>query len=285
MTTCAPLLKYPGGKRKLATRISAAFGGRCSGVFYEPFAGSAAVTLHRRQAGEVGRAVLSDLDPWLVAAHRGVAADPGQVCAELAEHRAGAWTRERYEELVGRLNGGEVTAAHVIALNKTCFNGLYRKNQLGAWNVAWNETEAPGFPPDGHIMAVGAALSGVKVLQRAALGALAEAGAGDHVYLDPPYVGTWTGYGQGGTFGWSDLAELVRAAEAAARRGARTVLSHLDDVAPPAGGLGLAPPVGPVRSLLRAWEIETVDVAGSISCDGETRGKRREVIARIGGGA
>lgn len=281
-----PVLKYPGGKHDLAQRISTAFGGPCRGRFYELYAGSGAVMLHRRQAGEVDAAWLSDLDAHLVNLHRQVSTRPDRVCEQLAPYRTVAWSEPRYRLHLEQVNGtdalGPAAAARLIVFNKTCFNGLYRKNRHGALNAGWNKEPAPRLPTADHILQVGAALSGVVVLQRPALEVLAEAGAGDHVYLDPPYVGTWTGYGQGGTFGWPDLADLVRAAESAASRGARVVLSHLDDT--PTNGSLLAAP-GPVRSLLRAWEIETVDVTGSISCDGDTRGKRREVIARIGGGA
>ena len=278
----APLIKYPGGKRALAPLISEAFGGPCRGTFHEPFAGSAAVTLHRRAAGEVGRVVLGDLDPWLVQLHREVAERPAEVCAELDGYRDVVWTEERYRAEVARLNAGEVTAARVVTLNKTCFNGLYRRNRSGRWNVGWNKEPLVGLPGAERIHAVAALLSGADVRQRPALEVLAEAGPGDHVYLDPPYVGTWTGYGQGGRFTLADLAEHIRAARAAADRGARVVLSHLDDPQEGPDADLLAPPEGPIRGLLQGWDVRTLDVRASISCTAGGRGRRSEIIASIG---
>ena len=282
MDSPRPLIKYPGGKRKLAAEISAAFGGPCRGTWHDPFAGSAAVTLHRRAAGEVGRVVLSDLDPWLAILHREVAERPNDICAELGGYRGIVWTEESYRAEVARLNAGVITAARVIAVNKTCFNGVYRRNRSGLWNVGWNKEPSVGLPTAEHVHAVSALLAGAEVLQRPALEGLAKAGPGDQVYLDPPYVGTWTGYGQGGRFTLADLGELIRAARAAADRGARVVLSHLDDPQEGPETDLLASPEGPVRGLLQGWDVRALDVRASISCTPGGRGKRAEIIASIG---
>lgn len=277
-----PLIKYPGGKSKVAVEISRAFGGPCRGTFFDLFAGSGAVTLRRRHAGEVERLALSDLDPWLVQLHEEVAERPGRVVDELDWYRHTTWTEERYRCLVGQLNDGFITAARVITVNKTCFNGLYRRNRAGAWNVGWNKEPSVGIPTTEHIRAVAALLAGAEVLQRPALEGLAEAGPGDHVYLDPPYVGTWTGYGQGGRFTLADLAVIIHAARAAADRGARVVLSHLDDPQEGPDADLLASPEGPVRGLLQGWDVRTLDVRASISCTSGGRGTRAEIIASIG---
>ena len=64
-----PVLKWAGGKARLAPEIARAFGGRCEGTYYEPFVGSGAVYLHLKARGLVGRAVLSDANAKLVAVH------------------------------------------------------------------------------------------------------------------------------------------------------------------------------------------------------------------------
>ena len=279
----APLVKYPGGKRTLAPLISEAFGGPCRGTFHEPFAGSAAVTLHRRAAGEVGRVVLGDLDPWLVALHREVAERPAEVCAELDGYRGVVWTEESYRAEVARLNAGEITAARVIVVNKTCFNGLYRKNKSGAWNVGWNTEPSPRLPSSEDVHAVSALLRGADICRRPALASLFEAKPGDHVYLDSPYVGTWTGYGQASRFTLQDLAHLIRVSRAAADRGVRVVLSHLDDpMERGTSGNMLVATSGPIRNLLQGWDTQPVVARASISCTAGGRGGRPEIVAAIG---
>ena len=70
-----PLLKWAGGKARLAPQICAAFGDVCSGTYYEPFIGSGAVFLYRRSMGMVKKAVLSDANIKLVEVHRAIRDD------------------------------------------------------------------------------------------------------------------------------------------------------------------------------------------------------------------
>ena len=70
-----PLLKWAGGKARLASQISTAFGGPCEGTYFEPFVGSAAVFLHLKSEGLVGRAVLSDANNKLCLLYTSDAAD------------------------------------------------------------------------------------------------------------------------------------------------------------------------------------------------------------------
>lgn len=264
-----PLIKYAGGKAKIAPLISALLP-PCTGTWREPFVGSGAVTLHRAAAGELlGPIVLGDLDAGIVMIHRGVIERPDEVCAGLAAHRRGEWTEARYLALRRRPE----TAARLITLNKTCFNGLYRRNLDGGFNVPWGEKPHPGLPTDEQIHAIARLLSRARVVQQDAVDALGDVQPGDQVYLDPPYVGTWTGYGQGTRYTLADLERLVRAATRAVHRGATVVLSHLDD--PPTTGSS----VGPVRRLLDGWEIKPISARASISRSTKGRGVRREILA------
>lgn len=264
----------------MAAAISAAFGEPCRGTFFDAFGGSGAVTLHRRAAGEVARAVLSDLDPWLVAMHREVRDVPEQVASGLAGYRSMVWTEADYLRERASLNQFNGDAARFIAINKACFNGLYRKNRTGGFNVGWcKEPHPKGIPTDDHVHGVSGLLSGVHIDRADAVDIVRTAGAGDHVYVDPPYVGTWTGYGQGGIYTIADFRRLVTACRAAASRGARVVLSHADDDETP---LELVSSMGMVRSLLAGWDVRSIDATGAISCTADGRGVRREVLASIG---
>ena len=261
-----PPIKYAGGKARLAPAISALLP-PCTGTWREPLVGSAAVTLHRAAAGEpLGPIVLGDLDAGIVMLHRGIIDHPAEVCAALAAHRQGEWTEARYLALRRRPE----TAARLITLNKTCYNGLYRRNRDGGFNAPWGKKPNPSLPTDEHIYAVSRLLAGARVEQRDAVDALSSAWSGDQVYLDPPYVGTWTGYGQGTRYTLVDLERLIQAATRAVHRGAVVVLSHLDSP--------------DVRALLSDWSISEVSARGSISRSASGRGVRREILAVLGGG-
>ncbi len=268
-----PLLQYPGGKATLAAAISAAFGAPCRGTYIEPFVGSGAAYLHRAAAGEVERAHLSDRDGWIAGLHRIVRDDPDGVCAAMAVYRGMTWTRELYDCTRAWLNSAGMHEAHAaacfVALNKAGFNGLFRKNKRDNINTAWGKKpHPPGIPDDAHIRQVSALLSRAAVSCSDWQRSIVIASEGDQVYLDPPYVGTWTGSGIGGTWTLDHLAELVYAAEHAAEYGARVALSHMDDA--------------PTRDLLGRWRVGAIGARASISRTVGSRGVRREILAVIG---
>ena len=99
------ILKWAGGKARLADQIEAAFREPCKGTYYEPFAGSAAVLLYRKARGSVKRAVLSDANAKLMAVHRAVRDDVEGLLAALAEMPTDDW-RERYYDVRAMYNEG-----------------------------------------------------------------------------------------------------------------------------------------------------------------------------------
>ena len=90
-----PILKWPGGKRRLAAKISEAFGEKCRGRYIEPFVGGAAVYLHRFAAGElIGQCYLRDINRRLISTYKNVAKKPemvhGLVSSLQAQHERAA---------------------------------------------------------------------------------------------------------------------------------------------------------------------------------------------------
>lgn len=230
-----PLLKWAGGKARLAEQIARAFGGRCGGTYFEPFVGSGAVYFHLRSRGLVGKAVLSDANPKLVEVHRAVRDDVEGVLRALAALPAEDW-RERYYEVRERYNGGPfhgpVHAARFLWLNRAGYNGLYRENSRGAFNVPIGRYTSVALPDREHFLRVSELLRGAELRVAQFADVIAEAGERDHVYCDPPYVplsstACFTGYtGQG--FDHADQVALARSARRAAGAGAVVVLSNHD---------------------------------------------------------
>ncbi len=231
-----PLLKWAGGKSRLAPLISEAFGAPCAGVYYEPFVGSASVFLARRARGEVAEAVLSDVNPKLVQLHAAVRDDVDGVLEALhALPGEDSW-RERYYDVREAFNAGPhvgpLHAARFLWLNRTGFNGLYRENRGGAFNVPVGRYAQLRLPDEAHLRAISAMLAGVTLRTSSFEDIMAQAGRGDQVYCDPPYVpltatAAFTAYAKV-PFGMDAQRALANAAERAAFRGAKVVLSNHD---------------------------------------------------------
>lgn len=231
-----PLLKWPGGKRKLVPNIEAAFGGPCVGTYREPFLGAASVYLARAAAGTVTQAVLSDLNPKLMAFHRAVRDDVDGVLQELSALPVESVTGPTYYALREAYRAGPhegaAHAARLLWINKCCFNGLFRESKKGGFNAAWNHEEKVSIPVEAHIREVSRLLQPAKLLtqdfREMGEGSLSVAGLGDQTYCDPPYLeekkGGFTGYNEGG-FGAREHQELSRLLTGASRRGAITVVS------------------------------------------------------------
>ena len=274
-----PILKWAGGKARLAKQIDEAFRDPCSGTYYEPFIGGAAVFLHRRRKKRIERAVLSDANAKLIALYAALRDDVEGVLDALARLPMRDW-RERYYDVRDAFNAGPhhgaAHAARFLWLNRTCFNGLYRENLKGGYNVPVGRYARLSLPAPEKLRNVSKALAGVELRACSFEEVLAEAGADDQVYCDPPYVplsatASFTAYCKA-AFGPEEQQALADAAHAAATRGARVVLSNHD--------------VPIVRQELYTKErgfrvVFNPDVKRSISRKGSSREPVREVIAAI----
>lgn len=241
MAAVAPLLKWPGGKRKLAGRIWAALlhKERRLVSYVEPFVGSGAAYIGRPTDVQLDHVSLSDVNGRLIGLHRTVVDAPDALVAALAR-LAHLRLPDHYAAVRDAYNAtGE--PALLCWLNRACFNGLYRENRAGAFNVPVGSAMGP-LPSAQAIHAVRAAMLrgvGQLVVQhqgyREALEHLLTLPtlSGVGVYLDPPYIvearaldgcSGFTSYSSGG-FNVADHVELVRLATAAASRGARVVCS------------------------------------------------------------
>lgn len=279
-----PLLKWAGGKAKLAAKIDKVFGGPCEGTYYEPFCGAASVFLYRRAAGRVERAVLSDANRRLINFYTVVRDDPVGLLAEcdaLPDLSSDRWLDEYYA-VRDAFNGadrnlGVGQAARMFWLNRTCFNGLYRENASGGFNVPVGSFKRPRLPGRQHILRVSELLQGVELVCGDFDAHLLAAGPGDQVYCDPPYVplsttSKFTRYSLG-DFGPPEQSRLAELAAEAGERGAQVVLSNHDT------------PV--VRNELytqaRGFECaHRLKVRRSISAKTGTRGLAGELIIRVG---
>jgi DNA adenine methylase len=220
-----PFLKWAGGKRWLASSVEREYT-RSGGRYVEPFVGGGAVFFRI----EPDSAVLSDANAELVRAYRTIKANPEPVIDRLKDLEM---SREVYEDLRRAVPRTDLEATvRFIFLNRGGFNGLYRVNRRGEFNV-------PFGCKSGTVSVDGPALrEAYRVLQAARIehgdfrAVLATCGANDFVYLDPPYTvrhnnNGFNRYNQS-LFSWADQRELATCASNLVEAGATVVVSNAD---------------------------------------------------------
>ncbi len=190
-----PFLKWAGGKSQLLAQLAPLFPRQFNG-YHEPFVGSAAVFFclyNLKQRGEVKgsmkRASLTDSNEDLINCYRAVRDGVGGVIEWLVEHKRSHSPKYYYAvRSQNPRNMGDVErAARLIYLNKTCYNGLYRVNRKGQFNVPMGRYTNPSiFVPD-ELRAASRALQEVEIEVADFRNVLKRARRGDFVYFDPPY--------------------------------------------------------------------------------------------------
>jgi DNA adenine methylase len=242
-----PLLKWAGGKRQLLPVLRTLYPAQFH-RYLEPFFGSGAVffDLHAQGLLRGRKARLVDANPDLVGCYRMLRDRTEAVIRQLEgladEHHAGG-EAFFYEVRDSRFNPARLRAgagaaytpqlaAMLIYLNRTGFNGLFRLNRRGEFNVPAGRYVNPSICDVTHLRSVANALQqpGVSIELGSFERSLAEAGAGDFVYCDPPYeplsrTASFASYTALG-FAAADQKRLQQVVIAAARRGAHIVLSN-----------------------------------------------------------
>jgi len=271
-----PFLKWAGGKTQLLGPIARDLPARIEGTYFEPFLGSGAVFFHLRAEGRVrGRAVLSDANAPLVETWRAVKGRVEEVISHLERHRA-AHARDprgHYYGVRARVpRDPAARAARFIYLNKTCYNGLWRVNRAGRFNVPMGRYRDPPILDAENLRAVSAALRSAVLLLAPFDRALRRARRGDVAYVDPPYqplspTANFTSY-TAGRFGEEDQVALADACAGLRRRGARFLLSNHD--------------TRWLRGIYgdRGFEVRSVPARRAINSDPSARGAVRELLVR-----
>ena len=264
-----PVLKWAGGKTQLLDRILARLPERIE-TYYEPFVGGAAVFFALARERRFERAVLSDRNPDLVAVYRALQNDVSGVIDVLRGYR---YSREEYYRIRGEKPRSLVKrAARIIYLNKTGYNGLYRVNRSGQFNVPFGRYVNPKICDEQRLEAAAGALSGVEIAERDFEETVRDVKPGDAVYFDPPYVpvsrtSNFTAYARDG-FGMDEHERLARVFAELAQRGAHVVLSNSNTAA--------------TRRLFGSFRPERVLVARSINSRTSGRGRIAEILVSAG---
>lgn len=264
-----PFLKWAGGKGRLLAQYRRHFPAR-HGDYHEPFLGSAAVFFHLHPEPGRRRVRLSDLNEELVHVYRCVQQQVEPLIERLAVHRE-LHGEEHYYRV--RAQAPEALApveraARLIYLNKTCYNGLYRVNRQGRFNVPFGRQARPAILDEARLRAASRALEGVTLEVDGFEGVLERARPGDLVYFDPPYqpvspTARFTAYTR-----WSfGEAEQRRLAEVFARLASRGVQAMLSNSSTPL-----------VEELYRGFRQVPVVASRAINARGDRRGATPELL-------
>jgi DNA adenine methylase len=226
-----PILKWAGGKSRLLDQLVAHVP-TSFGRYFEPFVGGAALFFRLRPE----RATLSDLNSDLINVYRSVAFELDVVKRRLAIHQEKHSETYYYEmrtrwNTVGAITGVDRAAAFIY-LNKTCYNGLWRVNSKGEFNVPVGRYEDPSILDPANLAAAGKVLARAELLVRPFADVADAAEAGDFVYFDPPYqpvseTARFVSY-TASSFGEDDQRALADLVHGLVRRGVHVMVSNSD---------------------------------------------------------
>ncbi len=265
-----PFIKWAGGKARLIEQYKP-FLPKDFDCYHEPFLGGGALFFHLapQLQAQGKKAYLSDLNPELVNVYQCVQGQVEALIAQLAEHQANH-DKARYYQVRSTLETEPVKrAARFIYLNKTCFNGLYRENSQGLFNVPMGRYKNPKICAPDLLRPASAALQMAEITQRPFPAVLDYAKSSmDFVYFDPPYqplsdTSKFTAYSRY-RFAEKEQIDLRDAIAQLAARKVRVLASNSDCPF--------------IRELYKGFQVETITAARSINSKASKRGKITEVL-------
>ena len=293
-TMCArPFIKWAGGKGQLLEQLDALlpndFAQRENLVYVEPFAGGAAMLFHvLAKYPNIKRAVINDANSELVATYKAIKAKPEELIGRLSklQEEYGKCATEElrqdmYLKLRDKFNSRKSDqlemASFFVFLNKTCFNGLYRVNSKGEFNVPFGKAKNPTICDADNMRALNKALQKVTILSGDFEDVMKSVKGKAFVYFDPPYrpltqSAAFTAYAKGG-FNDEEQRRLAQFCRKLDRAGHQWILSnsdphnidHSDDF---------------FEELYQGFNIKRVTASRAINSKGDRRGKVAELVIR-----
>lgn len=224
-----PFLKWAGGKTRLLKVLLPYVPDRIRN-YYEPFLGGGSVFFAVRHRID-GCPHLSDLNEELINTWSVVRDRPDQLFRELQAYTGRGGEADYYQVRAAAPTDAVARAARFVYLNQTAWNGLWRVNRWGVFNVPWGAREFRGLERS-TLRTVTTALRAAEIRAADFRTALETAQAGDFVYLDPPYLpisdtSKFSGYTER-RFRLADLADLAHLCGELSERGVYWIVSNRD---------------------------------------------------------
>ena len=247
-STVKPFLKWAGGKSQILSEIRAKYPsglGQTVKKYAEPFVGGGAVLFDILSSYELSDVYISDINRELILTYKKIRDDVESLISHLhllessylptdstARKKFFYLSRKRFNELKLAESDSHELAALFIFLNRTCFNGLYRVNSKGEYNVPQGSYKNPCICDTNNLLAVSKALQCVDIKCCDYKDSKCFIDHNTFVYFDPPYrplntSSSFTTYTQNG-FGDNDQIELAKFIDKMSERGAFVVASNSD---------------------------------------------------------
>ena len=259
-----PIIKWLGGKTQLLDKIKEKLP-ESFNTYYEPFLGGAAVLLDLNPTN----AIVNDINPELINMYLQVRDRVEEVIEHLTiydnQHEIWSDPKDYYYKVREYFNAELGTntaqqAARFIYLNKHCFNGLYRVNKKGEFNVPFNGKLSGWSADPDHLREASTKLQSIEFRLGDFTTAVSDAGPDDLVFFDSPYAPlnptSFTDYTKEG-FSFDDHVRLSHLFRVLTERGCKCILTNHDT------------PL--IRELYKDYKIEVVDVRRSINRNGSDR--------------
>lgn len=272
-----PFLRWAGGKRKLVPVITSLLPKSFDGKqqrFHEPFVGGGSLMMALGDKSSThyvpGKNLfINDSNPDLIDTYVAIRDKPDELIRQLKK-LAGDLSKSAFESIRAQKPSDPVKrAARFIYLNKTCFNGLWRVNSRGDFNVPWGKIKNPVVCDEPNLRLISERLQSATITCTTFSSAINSVQFDDVVYFDPPYIpltssASFSNYAKEG-FGIMDQYALAGSIRGLTDRGAWVLLSNSD-----------TPETRQIFSDLHLYQL---DVRRSISAKGTSRGLVKEILA------
>lgn len=269
MSKLTPFIKWAGGKTQLLEQISTRMP-KDYNHYYEPFLGGGAVLF----AVKPKHAKINDINPFLVNVYKSIKEKPEEVIEQINQLDSVACdqsyyfhNRERFNQRIANRICDSYTAALFIWINKHCFNGLYRVNKKGLFNVPWNKKDACSID-ENNIRNISKFLQNVCIYNLDFEEFCKDVEPGDFVYFDSPYVpisktANFVSYDKDG-FSLEDHIRLSELFKRLDRLGTKLMLSNST--------------ADLVITLYNDYRIEVISAKRNVCCLGDKRTGEEVII-------
>jgi len=256
-------LRWAGSKRQSLQSLARAYP-ETAEQYIEPFAGSAALFFSLKPKS----GILADLNGHLINAMRHVRDDPVGLHRRLTRLQR---SQVEYYKIRDHFNEmrpfGSDAAVMFVYLNRNCFNGLWRTNLAGRFNVPYGGMAMGANPPLSLLQECSKSLMRVRLKHQDFRKTIADAGVGSFIYADPPYFTsterTFVEYGKK-SFDASDLKDLIQGLVAASRKGASIALTYNEAM--------------PLKGIPKSWSQLRFEVTRNVGGFSGARKKQAEML-------
>ncbi|MFW9890226.1 MAG: DNA adenine methylase [Candidatus Thorarchaeota archaeon] len=267
------MVKWAGGKTQILSRLRD-FIPEDFGTYYEPFLGGGAFFFYLFRIGALKESILADFNSDLIMLYTIIRDHTDDLVRELKYGKylnnriAYVKIRDTFNRCKKRRGSKIRQAARMLYLNKVSYNGLYRVNAKGEFNVPFGRHKNPRILDEGNLMAVGKALRSVDLFCADFSDSLSTAREGDFIYLDPPYAplnstSVFTSYIEGG-FDYEQQERLANCFSGLSEKGCYVLQSNSA--------------TDYIRNLYADFRMEEIHVARPISSKVSTRNSIQELL-------